>query len=123
MWEYEDGAFPSPPTFVPRREADGPGDGYVVVLVHADDGKELQIFDARDIGRGPLARATAPGFNPPLLLHSYWMADRDGPRPSDYVVRRRDDVRGALAAVPSVVRSWLRAGRVMAREQQAERDR
>ena len=117
--EYEGGAFPSPPTFVPRRGGDGPGDGYVVVLVHADEGKELQIFDAQDIGRGPLARAAATGFNPPLLLHSYWMDRRDGPRPSDYRVRRRDDVRGALIAAPSVVRSWVRAGRQMAAEQRA----
>jgi hypothetical protein len=111
VYEYADGAFPSPPTFVPRRDADGPGDGYVLVMVHADAGKELQIFDASDIARGPLARAAAPGFNPPLLLHSTWMDHRDGPRPSDYRVRRRDDVRGALAAVPSVLRSLVRAGR------------
>lgn len=119
VWTYEDGAFPSPPTFVPRAGAEGAGDGYVLVLVHADGGKELQIFDARHVDRGPLARATAPGFNPPLLLHSCWMDQRRGPRPSEYRVRLRDDVVGAVAAAPGVVRRWITAGRQMAAEQRA----
>jgi all-trans-8'-apo-beta-carotenal 15,15'-oxygenase len=119
VYEYADGSFPSPPTFVPRHEARHPGDGYVVVLVHADAGKEIQLFDAQDVQAGPVARATVPGFNPPLLLHSTWMPRRRGPRPSDYRVRRRDDVRGALTAAPSVVRAWVRATRTLAREQAA----
>lgn len=115
VWTYEAGSFPSPPTFVPRAGAESPGDGYVVVLVHADDRKELQIFDARHVDRGPLARAAAPGFNPPLLLHSCWMDHRRGPRPSDYRVRLRDDLAGGLRAAPGVVRRGMAAGRRMAR--------
>lgn len=108
VYTYDGGAFPSPPTFVPRHEQSGPGDGYVVVLVHADGQKELQIFDAQDIGRGPLARATAPGFNPPLLLHSTWMPERVGPRPSDYRVSTRADVVGAARVTPGILRSFAR---------------
>ena len=55
---------------MPRRGRSGPNDGYVTVLVHADGGKEVHVFDAQDVERGPLARAAADGFHPPLLLHS-----------------------------------------------------
>lgn len=106
VWTYDDGAFPSPPTFVPRAEQAGPGDGYVLVLVHADDQKELHLFDAQDLGRGPLARVTAPGFNPPLLLHSTWMPTRVGPRPSTYRVPARADVVGAAKVTPGILRSF-----------------
>lgn len=113
VFEYADGAFPSPPTFVPRVGSDEPDDGYVVVVVHQDGPKELQIFDAADIGRGPLARATSPTFNPPLLLHSCWMAPRPGPRPSAYRVPLGRDVKGAVRGIPGVLRHYGRMGRAM----------
>lgn len=115
VYEFDDGAFPSPPTFVPRTGGE-PGDGYVVVLVHRDGDKEVQVFDARDVGRGPLARATAPGFNPNLLLHSCWMPPRPGPRPSDYKVPVRRDVVGAVRSIPSVLRDLMSLGREVRRQ-------
>lgn len=123
VFSYEDGAFPSPPTFVPRRDRSGPNDGYVVVLVHKDRegelGKEIHIFDAQDIGRGPLARAAAPGFNPPLLLHSYWMDRRLGPRPSNYRVPVWRDVPGALASFGRVPRRFVAVGKGIRRQAKA----
>lgn len=116
VWTFEGGAFPSPPTFVPRTEQAGPGDGYLVVLVHCDGQKELQVFDAHDLGRGPLARATAPGFNPPLLLHSCWMPPRRGPRPSDYRVPLWRDVTGAVGGIPGALAGMVRGGRAMRAE-------
>ncbi len=107
VWSYEDGAFPSPPTFVPRAGSDDPDDGYVVVVVHRDGDKEVQLFDAHRLADGPVARATAPGFHPGLLLHSTWMADRVGRRPSEYAVPVRRDVAGALRGVPGVVADLL----------------
>lgn len=104
VWSYDDGAFPSPPTFVPRSGAEDPEDGYVLVVVHRDGPKELQLFDAGHLEAGPLARATAPDFNPGLLLHSTWLPDRVGPRPSDYRVSLAQDVRGALRGLPGVLR-------------------
>lgn len=115
VFTYGDGAFPSPPTFVPRVGATEPEDGYVVVVVHRDGPKEVQVFDARRVADGPVARATSPGFNPGLLLHSCWMPDRVGPRRSGYRVPLWRDVRGALAGMPGVVSSMLRAGRAMQR--------
>jgi all-trans-8'-apo-beta-carotenal 15,15'-oxygenase len=112
---YADGAFPSPPTFVPRRGATDPDDGYVVVLVHQDGPKEIQVFDAQHIERGPLARASSPTFNPNLMLHSCWMPDRSGPRRSRYRIPLRRDVRGAIAGLPGVLRSMAATARSMAR--------
>lgn len=115
VWSYEDGAFPSPPTFVPRRGSEDPDDGYVLVVVHRDGDKELQLFDAQDLERGPLARATAPGFHPGLLLHSTWMPDRVGPRPSGYRIPVRRDVAGALRGLPGVLAALARMARDMRR--------
>jgi carotenoid cleavage dioxygenase-like enzyme len=119
VWSYEDGAFPSPPTFVPRVGAEDPDDGYLLVVVHQDGDKEVQVFDALHLERGPLARATAPGFSPSLLLHSTWMADRVGPRPSAYRVRWWRDVVGALAGLPGVLARMARMVVAVARQSRA----
>ncbi|MEZ5350665.1 MAG: carotenoid oxygenase family protein [Microthrixaceae bacterium] len=126
VFEYEPGSFPSPPTFVPRRDRSGPNDGYVMVLVHTDGvassgrrSKEIQIFDAQDIEGGPLARATADGFNPPLLLHSYWMAGRRGPRPSSYRVSGVRDLLGAVASFGRVARTFTAVGREISSQKKA----
>ncbi len=116
VWSYPDGSFPSPPTFVPRVGAEDPDDGYVLVVVHQDGDKELQVFDALHVERGPLARATAPGFTPNLMLHSTWMPDRVGPRASRYRVRWWRDVVGALAGLPGVMARTARMVRDVARQ-------
>ena len=115
VWAYDDGAFPSPPTFVPRSGATDADDGYVVVIVHRNGPKEIQVFDAAHIEAGPLARATAPGFNPNLMLHSVWMPDRVGPRPSAYRVSTWRDVRGAVQGTPGVMRRLGQMVKAMAR--------
>ncbi|HRW38370.1 MAG: carotenoid oxygenase family protein [Acidimicrobiales bacterium] len=123
VWQYEAGAFPSPPTFVPRVGAEDPDDGYVVVVVHQDGDKELQVFDAQHVEQGPLARATAPGFTPNLMLHSTWMPARVGPHASAYRTRTGRDVVGALRGLPGVLRSFARMGRgvaAMEREKRAD---
>lgn len=111
VWSYADGAFPSPPTFVPRVGATDPDDGYVVVVVHQDGDKEIQVFDALHIEAGPLARATGPGFNPNLMLHSTWMPERRGARASAYRISLARDVLGALRGLPRVLWSYVRIGR------------
>ncbi len=40
------------------------------------------------------------------MLHSCWMADRVGPRPSDYRVPLRRDVKGAVRGLPGVLRGF-----------------
>jgi all-trans-8'-apo-beta-carotenal 15,15'-oxygenase len=69
-WEYPDTTdFVSSPTFAPRlRPGDryagpNPGghDGYVVVPVQNDRGFRVEVFDAANVGAGPVAVASAPG--------------------------------------------------------------
>ena len=114
VWSYPAGSFPSPPTFVPRAGATEPDDGYVVVVVHQDGAKELQVFDAMRIEAGPVAVATAPGFNPNLMLHSCWMPDRVGPRRSSYRIPVSRDVKGAVTAIPGVLAEMFRVGKAAA---------
>ena len=99
---------------MPRVGSDEPDDGYVVVVVHQDGPKEIQVFDALDLDRGPLARATSPTFSPNLMLHSTWLPPRRGGRGSSYRVPLGQDVRGALGGMPGVFRSFGRMGKAMA---------
>jgi hypothetical protein len=80
----EAGLLPTSPIFVPRAPGRGayalagpdPGghDGWVVVPVLCDDGLRVDVFDAGDVGRGPLATLRAPGGAcAPLLLHAAWL--------------------------------------------------
>ena len=86
VFEYTNGSFPSPPTFVPRVGSTEANDGYVVVIVHQDGPKEIQIFDAANVGVGPVARATSADFNPNLMLHSWWMDPATAPKKVNYRV-------------------------------------
>ncbi|NLD78139.1 MAG: carotenoid oxygenase [Acidimicrobiales bacterium] len=76
--------FPSSPIFVPRDpDAAGtsryagsdPGghDGWVVVPIINDDGFRVEVFDAGDVGSGPVATLAEPGMKVPFILHSAWM--------------------------------------------------
>ncbi len=70
----------------------------MLVFVHRDGDKAIDVFDANDLGAGPVASASAPGFNPPLLLHSWWSEARSGPRPSAYRVDPERDAWETLQA-------------------------
>jgi len=78
--------YPTSPCFVPRAPEASPGtsryaggdpgghDGHVVVPVLSDDGLRVEVFDAADVGAGPVASLVAPaGETLPFLIHSAWM--------------------------------------------------
>jgi hypothetical protein len=117
VWSYPNGSFPSPPTFVPRAGATEPEDGYVVVVVHQDGPKEVQVFDAADLGSGPVARAGSATFNPNLMLHSCWSPPRRGPRPSNYRISAGRDVAGAMKGAPGTIKRIVATGRRVAKAQ------
>lgn len=121
VFQFPLGSFPHPPTFVPRRGAEDPDDGYIVTIVHQDGPKEVWVFDAAHIERGPLAKATGNGFNPPLLLHSCWMPTRLGPRPSGYRIPVTRDVRGGIRQIPHHIVAIAAMGREMSREMRNSR--
>ncbi len=82
-WEYSDlSDHITSPAFAPRGAAPGeytggePGghDGYVIQPVCSDNGLRVDVFDAANVGAGPVA--TLMGTNKeciPLVLHSAWM--------------------------------------------------
>jgi carotenoid cleavage dioxygenase-like enzyme len=114
VFSFPPGVFAHPPTFVPRRGSTEPDDGYIVCVVHRDSPKEIWVFDAAHVEDGPLAVATAKDFNPPLLLHSCWMAPRPGRRPSNYKIPTWRDAVSATRAAPGVVAGIARVGRELA---------
>ena len=118
LFGFEHGAFPHPPTFVPRRGRVDPDDGYVLCVVHRDGPKEIWVFDAQHIEAGPLARAGSGDFNPPLLLHSCWMPPRPGRRPSTYRIPLRRDLFAAVRAIPGHLLRFARLGPEMRRAMQ-----
>lgn len=115
VYRFDEGSFPHPPTFVPRAGATDPDDGYIVTVIHRDGPKEVWVFDASHLEAGPLARASAPEFNPPLLLHSCWMppvpANRRRP---DYRIPLWRDIRAAVTALPGLIVRIMRMGKKMA---------
>ena len=61
-YRFPRGVFASEAPFCPREGARGEDDGYLVTFTTdvADDSSECQIFDARELERGPLARVRLP---------------------------------------------------------------
>lgn len=118
--------FPSSPIFVPR-DPDAPGtsryagsdpgghDGWVVVPVLNDDGFRVEVFDAGDVGRGPVATLADPGMRVPFILHAAWMlrtepsTDRPRVRFADEL-GRVDELPDDLARVALEVASDLDEG-------------
>lgn len=90
-WEYPDTSeLITSPTFAPRNRGSDPAassyaggepgghDGYVVQPVLSDAGFRIDLFDAANVGAGPIA--SLHGTNRervPLLLHSAWMPTVD----------------------------------------------
>lgn len=76
---YTDGhehTWYSEPWFAPADNAKAEDDGYVVVFAWDNKNKqqELQVFDARDLSPGPLARIQLPR-RVPAGFHACWMAE------------------------------------------------
>lgn len=80
-WALDD--FPTSPIFVPHAGAEsdparaGGHDGYVVVPLMNDRGFRVEVFDAADVSRGPLATAAASGMSVSFVLHAAWMPTAD----------------------------------------------
>jgi carotenoid cleavage dioxygenase-like enzyme len=89
--------YPTSPCFVPRDPGaaatsryagSDPGghDGYVVVPVLRDGGTRVEVFDAAEVGAGPVAGlATPAGETLPFLIHSSWMPRAAG---ADHSIER-----------------------------------
>ena len=81
-WDFTDlGDHITSPAFAPRPGGERGGhDGWVVLPVLSDDGFRVELFDAADVGRGPVAVLASPnGECVPALLHSAWMRNDEQP--------------------------------------------
>jgi carotenoid cleavage dioxygenase-like enzyme len=67
------GDVPSEPVFVPRGDEDG--DGWILSVIYrgAEDKSDIAVFEARDIGRGPVGLARLPR-RVPFGFHGNWVA-------------------------------------------------
>ncbi|WP_084963925.1 carotenoid oxygenase family protein [Thermoactinospora rubra] len=101
-WPLED--YPTSPVFVPRAPG-GPGrsryagadpgghDGYLVVVVHNDARFRVEVFDAGDVSRGPVATLAPPyGTVIPFMIHAAWMPACVPHDPSIERLRFADDL-------------------------------
>lgn len=84
-WVLAADDLPTSPIFVPRDPGADPSksryagsdpgghDGWLVVPIVNDDGFRVEVFDAADVGAGPVAVAAKAGMVVPFVLHSAWM--------------------------------------------------
>lgn len=107
-WEFALEDFPTSPIFVPkepggdgrsRHAGERPGGrvGWVVCPVLNDSGFRVEVFDAADVGAGPVATLASPRHAVPFVLHSCWMP-RAVPAPDVERTRFADELErvGAL---------------------------
>lgn len=109
-YAFPDGRWGVSPVFVPRVDPVNDVDGYVVITVISDDGStegssgdELWVFDAADLGAGPVARLGHQDLSMPFTLHTLWTA-RAEPRTAAYRVdvEADHDLSGASQVVKDV---------------------
>jgi carotenoid cleavage dioxygenase-like enzyme len=71
------GQYPSEPLFVPREEASGEDDGWLLTLVYdsTTDRSHLAVLDTQSIDAGPVARAHFD-HRLPITFHGVWVPTR-----------------------------------------------
>ena len=118
-WEYSDlGDHITSPTFAPRNvgadaslssySGNKPGghDGYVVQPVQNDNGFRVEVFDAANVGAGPVA--VLQGTNKecvPMVLHSAWMPAYHELAPAERLKFSSELSEARLASVPEELRT------------------
>jgi carotenoid cleavage dioxygenase-like enzyme len=80
-WDYGEGCYGNEAPFAPRKGAtaeDAEDDGYVVTFVTDTETwkTECHVFDARNVGDGPIARVKIPQ-RVPSGFHCAWVKGED----------------------------------------------
>ena len=101
--------------FVPRKGGASQKDGYLACFVHHDQvrdsslstGQEIWLFDAKDLGQGPVCRLGHSSMNVGSTLHSTWMKDIRASKADDYKVDLGQAYEGQLKGRPKEVeQAW-----------------
>jgi len=68
-----DGDVPGEPIFVPKSEAAGEGEGWLIALIYrgAEDRSDFVVYDAGDVAKGPIGTARLPR-RVPFGFHGNW---------------------------------------------------
>lgn len=76
IYPFPEGSCGSETPFAPSDNAEAEDDGYLIsYLIYEDTGEsEAQIFDARDINKGPVCRLKIP-CKVPAGFHACWVSD------------------------------------------------
>jgi all-trans-8'-apo-beta-carotenal 15,15'-oxygenase len=101
------GYLPMSPTFVPR-DGGGRDDGYLMVFAIGPAGDEVWLFDAGDLGYGPICRLGHPELDVPFTLHSTWMGELRRQSSPVYVAEPQDDYGPRLDALDPAARELAR---------------
>lgn len=76
--QFEPGDVPGEPVFVPRTANADEGDGFLVTTVYrgGEDRTDFVVFDAGDVGKGPIGAAQLPR-RVPFGFHGNWAPARE----------------------------------------------
>ena len=77
--------------------------GWILCIAISEQAKELWIFDAADLARGPLCRLAHPRFDPGYTIHTAWL-ERIDARRARYCIGARADYDPRLKPLPDPVR-------------------
>lgn len=103
------------PQFVPRPRSDAAPDssidpdidpdtdGWILCIAISEQAKQLWIFDAADLARGPLCRLAHPRFDPGYTIHTTWLECIEK-RSAAYCISARADYDPRLEHLPDAVR-------------------
>jgi len=103
------------PEFVPRPRPQVPPDpgrdpaidpstdGWILCIAISEQAKQLWIFDAADLARGPICRLAHPRFDPGYTIHTTWLEHIDA-RSALYRIGARADYDPRLKPLPDPVR-------------------
>jgi carotenoid cleavage dioxygenase-like enzyme len=108
VYEFESGYFGTSPQFVPIAGKDGSTDGYIVCVVYHDPdnesetGKEIWIFDAKNLSGGAICKLYHPQMNFGFTVHTTWMP-KIARRTASYNVPVREDYQAIVSQQPDYI--------------------
>ncbi|MDZ8090216.1 MAG: carotenoid oxygenase family protein [Nostoc sp. DedQUE12b] len=96
FYDAPSGYFISSPQFVPRLNSNGSStDGYIVCTVFGGNNNEIWIFQADQLGAGPICKLSHPQLDFGFTMHTAWLS-AIAPRTSSYDIPVRQDYESLL---------------------------
>lgn len=88
--------FISSPQFVPRLNSNGSStDGYIICTVFGGNSNEIWIFQADQLGAGPICKLSHPQLDFGFTMHTTWLS-AIAPRTASYDIPVRQDYESLL---------------------------